>query len=34
MSFQNIDFLFRCRNQIAHHGKAQYRDDGDNLYEV
>lgn len=25
--FKNIDYLFRCRNKIAHRGEAWYRDD-------
>lgn len=26
--YQQIDYLFRCRNKIAHRGEAIYRDDG------
>ena len=25
--YKNIDFLFRCRNKVAHRGELIYRDD-------
>lgn len=27
IDFRNIDYLFRCRNKVAHRGKAQFKDD-------
>lgn len=27
LDYQNIDFLFRCRNKIAHKGEIKYKDD-------
>lgn len=33
-NFQNIDFIFRCRNKIAHRGELSFRDNGGNLIEV
>ena len=32
--YRNMDFLFRCRNKIAHRGELIYRDDGNNLHNV
>lgn len=32
--YQNIDFLFRCRNKIAHRGEIIYRDDVGTVHTV
>ena len=32
--FSNIDFLFRCRNKIAHRGTATYRDDSGHSHNL
>jgi hypothetical protein len=34
VQFQRIDYLFRCRNKIAHRGELWFRDDGDRLITV
>ena len=32
--YENIDFLFRCRNKVAHRGELKYRDDsGEHLVD-
>lgn len=30
-NFSNIDYLFRCRNKVAHRGQVSFKDDGGNL---
>lgn len=32
--YKNIDYLFRCRNKIAHRGSLSYRDDSGNYQEA
>ena len=32
--YRNIDFLFRCRNKVAHRGELAYRDDSGILHPV
>lgn len=32
--YKNIDFLFRCRNKIAHRGEVVYKDDTGNVHKV
>jgi hypothetical protein len=32
--YQRIDYLFRCRNKIAHRGELSFRDDGATLVHV
>ena len=32
--YQNIDFLFRCRNKVAHRGENSYRDDKGKVRKV
>jgi hypothetical protein len=34
IDYRNIDFLFRCRNKIAHRGEIRYRDDAGNTHDV
>lgn len=33
-AYNKIDFLFRCRNKVAHEGKLEYRDDANVCHEV
>lgn len=33
-SYKNIDYIFRCRNKIAHRGESKYRDDAGVWQEV
>jgi hypothetical protein len=32
--YKNIDYLFRCRNKIAHRGSLSYRDDSGDSQEA
>ena len=32
--YQNIDFLFRCRNKIAHRGEIKYKDNSGTIHNV
>lgn len=32
--YENIGFLFRCRNKIAHRGEVVYKDDAGNVHKV
>ena len=32
--YKHIDFLFRCRNKIAHRGELNYRDDSGNSHQA
>lgn len=33
-AFRDIDFLFRCRNKVAHKGEVSFRDDSGTKHEV
>lgn len=34
IDYQSIDFLFRCRNKIAHRGELSFKDDGNKVIYV
>jgi hypothetical protein len=32
--YRNVNFLFRCRNKVAHRGELVYKDDSNNMHTV